>query len=377
VKVLIVGGGPAGTLAAINLGNKCEVTLVEEHQAAGFPVQCAGLISQPCYDKLKKYSKRSLINRIEGAFFFSPDGNYIEMVGKRKGVVIERKILDFELIKEASRTAEIFLKSTYVESCVESGSKKARIVTSSGERLEEYDLLIGADGVNSRVAREFGFSRPEIFSAVQVELAFECLDENMVELYFGRYYSDGFFAYAIPIDSSTARLGVVSKSDPKSYLERLVEKHPSVSKRAGKSVIEVNAGAIPVGLNEIFKENVCLIGDSAGMVKPYTGGGIYYHLLAAEILGRNFPDLGKYRSDYLKLLGKDYRTGMRILRLYSKLSDTDYNELVRVGKDMFESYTKELDMDHPSSLLSILPRLIKLVSLKPALIAKIAKELAL
>ncbi len=373
MKVLIVGGGPAGSLTAINLGNKYEIKLIEEHQAAGFPVQCAGLISQPCYDKLKKFAKRSLVNRIKGAFFFSPDGNHIELVGKRKGVVIERKILDFELLKEASKNAEILLKSSYIES----DNGRAKLITNSGEKIEEYDLLIGADGVNSRVAKEFGFSRPEIFSAIQVESSFECLDKNMVELYFGKGYSDGFFAYAIPIDSSTARIGVVSKSDPKSYLERLIEKHPSISKRIGKSITEVNAGAIPIGLNEIFKRNVCLIGDSAGMVKPYTGGGIYYHLLAAEMLGRNFPDFKKYREDYLKLLGKDYTTGMKIQRLYSKLSDSDYNGLVKMGKDVIESYAKELDMDHPSSLLSVLPKLIKLASFKPTLIAKIAKELVL
>ncbi len=368
MDVLIVGAGPAGSLAALNLGKRFHVRLLEEHQAAGFPVQCAGLISESCYEELRRFTRRSFVNRIRGAFFFSPDGDYVEMIGKRKGVVIERKILDVELLAKASEVAEVWLKTKYLGSRL----KVARVMHESGEKLVEYDYLIGADGVSSRVAEEFGFKKPEFYLAVQFEASFECLDENMVELYFGRSYSDGFFAYAIPIDSKLARVGVVSKTEPLNYLKNLIEKHPSVSKRVKGSFFELNAGAIPIGLNEIAKDEVCLVGDSAGMVKPHTGGGLYYHLKAAKILGESFPDLQLYRKRYLEEMGAEYSIGSKILKLYSILSDKDYNDLVKLGKNLDFS---KLDMDHPSSLLKVLPTLIKEVALKPRLSAKIARNL--
>ncbi|MBO8182170.1 MAG: NAD(P)/FAD-dependent oxidoreductase [Archaeoglobus sp.] len=370
MDILIVGAGPAGSLAALNLkiGN---ITIIEEHQAAGFPVQCAGLISDECYESLKKYSRRCFVNRIRGAFFFSPNGNYIEMVGKRKGVVIERKILDVELLSKASEIADVLVKTKFVGV----SRKGAKIIQNSQERFLKYDYLIGADGANSKVAAEFSFSRPEFYSAVQVEATFEPLEENMVELYFGSRYSDGFFAYAIPIGDGLARVGVVSKRDPLTFLRNLIDKHPSAAKRFKGSYLELNAGIIPIGLNEIVNGvdgNVCLIGDSAGMVKPYTGGGLYYHLIAAEILGKSFPDLELYKKRYLEKMGKEYSTGLKILKLYSVLSDSDYNELVKLGKDLDFS---KLDMDHPSSVLKIMPTLIKKVALKPKLYAKLARHL--
>jgi len=368
VDILIVGAGPAGSLAALNLGKKFDVKIVEEHQAAGFPVQCAGLISDECYESLRRYSKKSFVNRIRGAFFFSPDGNFVEMVGKRKGVVIERKILDVELLSKASEVAQVWLKAKYIGS----SGKVARIIHNSEKKLVKYDYLIGADGANSKVASEFDFSKPNLYPAVQVEATFEPLDENMVELYFGEKYSNGFFAYAIPLESKIARIGVVSKTEPLNHLKNLIEKHPSVSRRFKGSFLELNAGIIPIGLNEIAKGNICLIGDSAGMVKPYTGGGLYYHLIAAEILGESFPNLELYKKRYLKKMAREYSIGSKILKLYSILSDSDYNELVKVGKDIDFS---KLDMDHPSSILRILPTLVRKIALKPGLSVKVTKNL--
>ncbi|RLI71187.1 NAD(P)/FAD-dependent oxidoreductase, partial [Archaeoglobales archaeon] len=268
MKVLVVGGGPAGCLTAIELG-EYEVTLIEEHPSIGFPVQCAGLISQDCFNEYTKYCKsvkKSLVNKISGAFFFSPNGKWVELEGKSKGVVIERKIFDRELLIKASEFAELKVGERF----------------NSDFDLNKHDYIIGADGVYSSISKHFGFDAPEIYSAIQIECKFESFDSNMVELYFGKAYSDGFFAYAIPIDDF-ARIGVVSKSQPHIYLKNLLNKHPSVSKRINNKIIELNAGAIPIGLVDFVKDNVALIGDAAGMTKPYTGGGLFYLLRAAKI----------------------------------------------------------------------------------------------
>lgn len=370
MRVLIAGGGPAGSLAALKIGESgkgAEITIVEEHASAGFPVQCGGLISEDCFSSLRKYvSETCRLNSIRGAFFFSPDGNFLEAVGRSRAVVVERKVLDVQLLMAASKHAEIKVKTKLVSF----NGKKARLEGVNAEYLS-YDVLIGADGVASTVAKTAAFPRPAFFSAVQMEVEFEPLDERFVELYFGRSYSDGFFAYSIPVNSDTARIGVISKQNPEYYFKNLITKHPSVSERVKERITELNAGAIPIGLVNFVKGNVALIGDAAGMVKPYTGGGLYYHLIAAEKLGEHFPNLEEYQKAYKKDLGKEYDVGTKIARLYSLLDDEDYNHLVRAGRDIDFS---QLHMDRPSGVLSLIPGLLKIAS-KPSLIKKMAKAL--
>jgi len=361
-KVLVVGGGPAGSLSAIALKDH-EVLMVEEHQSAGFPMQCAGLISEECYGRLKRYSDCKL-NEIRGAFFIAPSGKFVELEGKSKAVVIDRKILDRDLLEKASEFAEVWVKSKFMKA----HGRRAEIMKMGERTFVEFDYLVGADGVYSRVARCFGFERPEVLSAVQVECRYEALSDDMVELFFG--CSDGFFAYAVPIDEY-ARVGVVSKSNPLCYLKNLLRR---ISDRISGKILELNVGAIPIGLVEFVKEKVFLVGDSAGMVKPYTGGGLFYITEATEILAKTFPNLEEFRNRFVEDIGREIEFGMKIYRLYSKLDDEDYDFLIELARDNVE-IAKDLHMDRPTTLLKVLPSLIKIVR-RPKLLKKLLSVLA-
>lgn len=333
--ILIVGAGPAGSLAAYLLGKKEDVMIAEEHQSAGFPVQCAGLISKECAEAYGKYCniKKAVENYIEGAFFFSPSGKFFEARGK--ALVIERKILDEMLLEKASEFAEVFMKQR-----VRFKEKRAFL----GEKEVRAEYIIGSDGVNSEVARAFGFERPPFFTAVQIETKFEALDDSFVEIYLGRNYSE-FFAYAVPL-AETARIGVIAKGNALLYLKRLIEKHPSVSRRVKGGIIELNCGMIPGKLVDFVKGKIALIGDSAGMVKPYSGGGLFYLLKAAEKLAEKFPNLQAYKGAFMKELGKEIKLGEKIRNLYW-LSNEEIEKLVESLRNFDFS---GMHMDRPSSL---------------------------
>jgi len=343
--ILIVGGGPAGSLSAIAL-RKFDVTIVEEHQSPGFPVQCAGLVSERCYRELRRFSDCKL-NKIRGAVFFSKNES-VELEGRCGGVVVERKILDRDLFAKASEFANVMVKTKFLNA-----RKKRAELLSYGKRFEvEYDFILGADGVYSRVAKVFGFERPKIYSAVQVTSRFDYFSDDLVEIYLG--FSD-FLCYSIPLDGF-AKIGAISSKNPMQVLKRLLR---WLGKRVKGCVLELNVGAIPIGIVNFVGDNVMLMGDSAGMVKPYTGGGLYYIVKAVEKL-KHFPNLKMIRREYLRDLGMEYKIGMRIARLYGVLKPEDYDYMIGVLKE-HSDLARELDMDKPSTILKFIPTILKIV----------------
>jgi flavin-dependent dehydrogenase len=85
------------------------------------------------------------------------------------------------------------------------------------------------------------------------------------------------------------------------------------------------------------------VGDAAGLVKPTTGGGIYYGLLSGAIavpvidegLRRNrldAPFLARYERDWRRRLGQEIRVGLAFRRLAAGLTDESIDALITLAR---------------------------------------------
>ena len=75
----IVGGGPAGLYAGARLAAAgFQTTLLEEHAAVGEPVHCTGVLAAEAFDEFN-LSRRSLLNQLTTARFWSPAGQSSEL----------------------------------------------------------------------------------------------------------------------------------------------------------------------------------------------------------------------------------------------------------------------------------------------------------
>ncbi len=372
MKTLIIGGGIAGSILAYNLAKEgLEARIIEEHSSPGFPVQCAGLVSRKCYELLGKSAKKAVENRVRGAVAFSPSGRAFEVSSDEfLGFVLERKILDMELFKRAVEAgAEPSLKAYFWRI----KDNRAIIKTPSGIKSEDFDLIAGCDGPGGKTADIFGFNKPEtFFSGVQIECRYRVDHEDQVEIFLGRNASPDFFGYAIPLDGETARVGIVTGEMAHIRLFKMIEKHPAVKNRVMKTYTEFNAGSIPAGLVDPFiKERAILVGDSAGQVKPYTGGGIYYGARASEMAGEaileykateDIRSLNRYGIEFREEFEKEIKVGMKIVKLYSSLTDRDYEILFDIAnRYSISDIISSVDMDRPSTLISAGKKAVSLI----------------
>ncbi|MEM5866501.1 MAG: NAD(P)/FAD-dependent oxidoreductase [Candidatus Aenigmatarchaeota archaeon] len=339
--VVIIGGGPAGCRTGEKIAKKgYEVLILEEHPKIGEPVQCTGLVSK----KIGKIPKKLISNRIKRARFFCGK-EYFEVESKEDMLVIDRKGYDAWLAERAEDAGcKIMTSSRFLD------FKNSFVITNKSKFKTK--LLIGADGPNSSVAKVNGIKLPEkILLALQVKVE-SSFDENTVELHFGKGIAPGSFAWVVPEDEKTARVGLMCKKDPNEYLEKFLNLRFGEVEYYEKVGDIVRYGLI----KESVSDKVLLVGDAASQVKPFSAGGLVYNKICAEIASKavikalkeeNFSKsflIENYDKIWKKELSLSIREGMLMKTIFEKISDFPLTfKLIRELK--LENLARFLDVD--------------------------------
>jgi flavin-dependent dehydrogenase len=143
-------------------------------------------------------------------------------------------------------------------------------------------------------------------------------------------------------DEPRAKVGVMAGRRARLALGRLLTELQGQG-RLSVSRSPVVVRPMPFGpLGRTYGDRVLAIGDAAGLVKPTTGGGIYYSLLsarwAAESLAGAFAGgdlsataLAGYEETWRSHLGAEIATGMWFRRLAARLGPADVDALTELA----------------------------------------------
>ncbi|MDD1705859.1 MAG: NAD(P)/FAD-dependent oxidoreductase [Methanoregulaceae archaeon] len=366
--VVVVGAGPAGSTCArrcAELG--LSTCLIEEHAAIGYPVQCAGLLSLRAYEACE-VTEKPVLHEVSGARIVTSRGSELSFdAGNTKAYVVDRGLLDREMvIKAAQAGAEIRVKTAFSK---RSGSM---VITRgiSGRGEIPFRILIAADGPRSRVARDLGMPRPQVFLAgIQAEIP-KPMAGNHVEIYPDA--SPDFFGWIIPSGNGRARIGLAGREDVFFRFSRFMEEH------GGGSCCHLVTGTIPIGvMSRTYGHRTLFIGDAAGFPKPTSGGGVYtgvrsahhaaetaYEACSSGITGDEL--LGRYEKRWKADIGKELATGFRLFGIRQNLTFEEVDRLITVLNDpaLKADILKYGDMDRPGVLLR---RIVKNPKIYPVL----------
>ena len=282
--VVIVGAGPAGGRVATHIAERGHsVLLLEEHEEIGRPFQCAGLVTPNAMKEVGLF--HSILEEVDGALIHGPSGTLVPVgtEGKVRTYVVCRKIFDQGVVKQSLEAgADIWLNSKPVDANVHDDHVDLTI-SKNGEIINiSASLLIGCDGAHSWTRRHFKMGKPkELMIGFQAEVVGYEGRDRWLEMFSGSEIAPGFFAWVIPSGNGSHRIGLWSTA--KRLEGRSIEqcydnllKHPLWKDRfSNVSETARYCGPVPSGMvKNTFKDRVILIGDSAGMAKPTTGGGI-------------------------------------------------------------------------------------------------------
>ncbi len=387
--VVVVGGGPAGCMAAKYAAKEGASTLIlEEDAEIGEPVQCAGLISKRAIEESEIKNGSSFINcELKGAIIHSHSYELkIESPSpEKRAFAIKRDIFDKELAEAAlNEGADIILKSKVKSVKGKGGGSKLTLMAATtgahvkGEKEIKAKVVIGADGARSVVAKIAGLNVTKNFlNCVQIEGGYE-IEEAFAEIFVGKTTAPGFFAWVIPIDENTARIGLcIDKRfsphpNPLLFLKTNLSEHPIIAKKYKGTQSNFTAGTIPIpgGAGFWHKQRIAkmvngtgvlLVGDAAAQVKPITGGGVYYGMKCGKIAGKTAAKacsegamevLREYEKGCREEIGKEIAFGQKVHRLRCALSDDDFDTICHALSkyDMMQLITNRGDMDYPSYL---------------------------
>jgi digeranylgeranylglycerophospholipid reductase len=299
--VLVIGAGPAGSIAAKTAAEKgLDVLLIEKRQEIGDPVRCAEGVSKEYLKKHVEIDKRWICADLTGSHIYAPDGTKIEMseeiAGGEVGYVLERKIFDRALAEMAAQAgAEVRVKTRATGLIIEDDFVKGARLMHLGKEYEvRAKIVIGADGVESKVGRWAGIDtslKPiDIETCVQYLIAGSDINQEYCEFYIGSEIAPGGYIWIFPKGEGKANVGIgvlgskmgKFKPRPVDYLNTFIEKRFPEAR-----IVEMVFGGVPVSgsIDKTSTNGLMLIGDAARQADPVTGGGIINAMDAGKIAG--------------------------------------------------------------------------------------------
>ncbi len=349
--LVVIGLGPAGCFtikSAINKG--ISVLGIDKRETIGFPVECGefypssiempSLLPNVTDFGLLEIPDKFVANNTERAAMITPSGAVYS--APFDGIVLNRDKWLQHIVAEVKRVgAEIWTASK----AIDLNSECVRILKESTELEVRAKVIVGADGTVSHVAKWMGLPRlltPQNLCPVkQLRMRDVDIDPRVVEMYLGREYAPGAYAWIIPRGKNEANVGIGFRRDyvrpgdtMSAVLDRFLTKHPVARDRLKDAKIETTISAIvPVARpaehpGDTVRGRVMLVGDSARQVIPFVGAGIPPAIIAGTIAGQVASEhiqqgipLMQYETKWKSQLLDAFRRGHWLKMLWDRLAE--------------------------------------------------------
>jgi geranylgeranyl reductase len=368
LRVAVVGGGPAGSSAAETLAKAGIQTYLFERKLDNAK-PCGGAIPL-CMVSEFDLPPEIIDRRVRKMKMISPSNIEVNIGHTLKEHeyigMCRREVLDSFMRNRAAALGANLINGTVfkLEQPITSDQPYTLHYVQEDGAVQtlEVDVVIGADGANSRIAKEidagdynYAIAYQERIRLPEDKMAYY---NELAEMYVGDDVSPDFYAWVFPKYDHVA-VGTGTMKVNKDRIRELQAgiRHRAAAKLEGGQIIKVEAHPIPEHPRpRRVVGRVALVGDAAGTVTKSSGEGIYFAAKSARLCaetivetsngGRRIPteaDLKLYLKRWDKAYGMTYLVLDLLQRVFYR-SDATREAFVEMCSDLdvqkltFDSY---------------------------------------
>ena len=353
--VVVVGGGPAGLIAAREAANVgLDVVLVERDLAVGAPVRCGeGVGSRGLSEFISPEGASWVARRITRVIFWAPDGTEVRVAEGDVGYILDRTRFEPALASEAENAGADVRVATEAIGLERHGDRwRVALEGPRGDGVVDARVVIAADGVEALVARWAGLDTRvparDMESCAQYVVSNIDFDPDAIYLHFGHRVAPGGYAWIFPKDVGVANVGlgiVALRADDRparvwldDYLARNFPQGITTGFTVGGVIVHPT-------IKRTVTDGLIVCGDAAHMVNPLSGGGIVNAMksgrlaacVAARAIGAGDTSaarLQQYHDEWMRLLGDDHLRYYRLKEAISKFDDAFLDGLARTVNEI-------------------------------------------
>ena len=359
---IVIGAGPAGNIAALELARRgYSVAVIDWRTNIGDKL-CTGIIGRECAELMpptlehihgearaativSPLGRRYRIARGETQAYIVHRPAYINSVAERAMQAGAEYILNSRVtgIRITDKRAKITARTNDGSVCGSTSSPRTKNNAGSGHAHIAYNcrIVILASGFGSPLLRMAGIDggkSEEYLVGCQVEAIAPDLTET--EVYLGDGTAQSSFAWLVPLSDSRALVGMAPRRRVNGQMDAFIARLKSEG-RIADITAKPQTWGIPIRpLSPSYADRTLIAGDAAGLVKPTTGGGIYYAFISGRLAAEAAhaaiasgkyaaKDLQDYERNWRKVFGRELRIGHYARMLFETLSDEQIERLMQ------------------------------------------------
>lgn len=294
--IIIIGAGISGLSLSYFLSSfGIKNLVIEMKKNVGIKHRSTCLVSSKIFGLLKFLSKNIILKSYRVANFWYEDKKIFNVKSKKEMFLLDYLQLEKEIFNNIDKTFSNFLFS---ESVLDVNFDKNTLITN--KRKIKFEYIIDATGTFSFLANKFNlFKFKKIFNSFEI-LAIPKKKFENINIFFDRKFSKTKFGWYIDL-SGKSLIGLIDQKLDFQKFSNFIKKFEIV-----KIYYSYSHPILYCEIKKLRLKNSLIIGEAAGLIKPFSLGGITYGIISSYIAAKTIKnnEIEKYEDKIRKIFLK-------------------------------------------------------------------------